>query len=140
MQGIDVEAAVGRPGEGSHKSPEPQAARRGGEGPEELVPKSPKREAEENLESGASKRAKEDGEAAEDTQSEEKQEPEKDAEGDVVITDQTASGEDQTSQFADGDNKTNRIRMLGLAQRIWPRRNQAREATGVQGDNRGAWA
>ena len=88
MQVIDVEAAVGRPGEGSHKSPEPSTAEDTQSIAEATAAsRSPKREADEELEPSASKRVKDDAGPGETSGAEPTQEPERDAEGDVVITD-----------------------------------------------------
>lgn len=82
MQGIDVEAAVGR----RLQSPEQK------ESPETLVPRSPKREAQDELDSGANKRAREEGDSDIPQRGEQLQ---TDAEGDVVITGQ--DGESSSS-------------------------------------------
>lgn len=75
MQGIDIEAAVGR----RLASPEQQS--RTSSSPDSKIPMSPKREATEELEAGAAKKVKEG-----DSQEPEKK-PKTDAEGDVVIPD-----------------------------------------------------
>ncbi|KAK0632788.1 hypothetical protein B0T14DRAFT_505102 [Immersiella caudata] len=78
--GIDVEAAVGR------RLNSPEAPARSPGTPETMVPRSPKREATEELDAVASKKVKE-----EDTQTPEpKLEPNTDAEGDVEIPDSTS--------------------------------------------------
>lgn len=88
MRGIDVEAAVGR----RLQSPENR------ESPEDLIPRSPKREAEDGLDSGASKRVKEgDGEKPED-----EAEAATDAEGNVAI-----SGQEDGSAKADDAPRAN---------------------------------
>ena len=104
MQVIDVEAAVGRPGEGSHKSPEPTSA----DDTQSLAEatassRSPKREAGEELEPSASKRVKDDAGAGETSGAEPTQEPKRDAEGDVVIADPTSESK-TTADGPDGQD------------------------------------
>ena len=82
MQGIDVEAAVGR----RLQSPEQL------ESPGTPVPRSPKREAQDELDSGGSKRVREEGEGR-------GEQLQIDAEGDVVIT-----GPDGESSSSIGNN------------------------------------
>ncbi|KAH8883660.1 hypothetical protein GQ53DRAFT_811420 [Thozetella sp. PMI_491] len=94
MQGIDVEAAVGRPGEGTHTSPEPTVVvGHAGSELDTVVPKSPKREAADDVEAGARKRVKDGGsEEAEETL-DEKAALKQDAEGDVIIEDSVAEAD-----------------------------------------------
>ncbi|KAK0657694.1 hypothetical protein B0T16DRAFT_402332 [Cercophora newfieldiana] len=75
MHGIDVEAAVGR------RIASPDTPPHTSSSPEAKVPRSPKREATEDLDSGAAKKIKEDGSQPPE------REPKTDAEGDVVIGD-----------------------------------------------------
>jgi hypothetical protein len=96
MQGIDVEAAVGRKADPARQgTPE-----RGPSPGEEMVPRSPKREAEQELDDGGGKKVKVGDEGDGDVVMEAegsggdvvggegaKPEVEKDAEGDVVIRD-----------------------------------------------------
>ncbi|KAK3938935.1 hypothetical protein QBC46DRAFT_156202 [Diplogelasinospora grovesii] len=114
MQGIDVEAAVGRT---QLKSPPPAsgASAESAEdaGAMDVVPQSPKREAEDDLESGTSKRVKEDGQTEEtggkeqEKKDEEKKGEEvegegegekKDAEGDVVLSDPPEPTEEEKGE------------------------------------------
>jgi hypothetical protein len=128
MQGIDVEAAVGRRTDGSSlRASSPEAEKKARKtspeqaaAAEDAVPRSPKREAEEGLDRGEGKKAKvgdneaaesedvvmgtdkragEDGAAAAGADAQAK--PETDAEGDVVIRDQ-ALGEGEGDETAAG--------------------------------------
>lgn len=89
MAGIDVEAAVGR----HLHSPPDQRQRTSSSSPSpEMIPRSPKREAEDELDTGMSKkRVREDADECEDPGSTEQiyraDEPKTDAEGDVVLSD-----------------------------------------------------
>jgi hypothetical protein len=123
MQGIDVEAAVGRKADGTSLRSSPPEERkptpeRGGE---DVVPRSPKREAEDELE-GEGKKVKvggEDGGAKEDEEdemkvdrpaedvsagTEETDKPEKDAEGDVVIRDPGPAEGESDKPTAEGES------------------------------------
>jgi len=104
MGGIDVEAAVGR----RLDSP-PEQRSVASESPESIVPRSPKREASDELEGVASKRVKEeeinndDGGTEPDKPAaktaETPQEVKKDAEGDVVLRDLPLASEDASAGF-----------------------------------------
>ncbi len=141
MQGIDVEGAVGRRGEGTHKSPEPAATEAASIHPEVAVPKSPKREADNDLEAGASKRAKEGEAEKEDSQAEQKREPEKDAEGDVVIGD--SAPEVVATAAADGempvDSATETKKQEDEGGKLAGDKDQALSSgsEGVQGETKG---
>ncbi|KAB5549876.1 hypothetical protein GE09DRAFT_187696 [Coniochaeta sp. 2T2.1] len=98
MEGIDVEAAVGRKVDGTKLTEEERkTTTTSPEGGEELVPRSPKREAEDELEGQLEgKKVKIDGEGKEEEEEEvmkvdkedkKEHEPERDADGDVVIKD-----------------------------------------------------
>jgi hypothetical protein len=77
MHGIDVEAAVGR------RLNSPDTLAQSSSSPEAVVPKSPKREATEELDAGTAKKIKEEGfQMPESTP-----EPKLDTEGDVVLSD-----------------------------------------------------
>jgi hypothetical protein len=95
VQGIDVEAAVGR----KVQSPPAQADKdKRASGSPELVPQSPKREAADNLEAASPAKRRRDDEAAagQETAPDQQsggaaQEPKRDAEGDVVLPDAASS-------------------------------------------------
>ncbi|KAK4454581.1 hypothetical protein QBC34DRAFT_420954 [Podospora aff. communis PSN243] len=79
MHGIDVEAAVGR------RLNSPDTLAQSSSSPEAVVPKSPKREATEELDAGAAKKVKEEGSQMPESTPESKP----DTEGDVVLSDST---------------------------------------------------
>ncbi|OIW26180.1 hypothetical protein CONLIGDRAFT_635928 [Coniochaeta ligniaria NRRL 30616] len=121
MQGIDIEAAVGRKADAGHQASAEEERKTSPEKGEEIVPRSPKREAEDGLEGEAeAKKVKlgedagqkeEEGDAmkvdkpTEDAPAgiEEGAKPETDTEGDVVIKDPVPADGEADEAAAGGD-------------------------------------
>ena len=104
MHGIDVERAVGRqrPDHSATPTTEGSEKQQGGDSPDVTVPRSPKREADVDMDGGPSKKLKEEGADGSGLS------PGKDAEGDVVITDtaEESAAEPATSNEGE-DSKDN---------------------------------